>query len=147
MLGKISSLKQYRSNLAPAGTPASDAGSGAAAAAAGMQPRESQFLGDSSNALDMIRSLDSEEGNESDGGSSQGSLGAWEEAERLVLEQEEESFREGSGTGQWISDGARPADLPWSEKMELASAVAPLVVRNERPLAFVPRTPLGRGRL
>ena len=146
MLGKISSLKQYRSNLAPAGAPASAAGSGAAAAA-GMQPRESQFLGDSSNALDMIRSLDSEEGNESDGGSSQGSLGAWEEAERLVLEQEEESFREGSGTGQWISDGARPADLPWSEKMELASAVAPLVVRNERPLAFVPRTPLGRGRL
>ncbi len=75
-----------------------------------------------------------------DDNSSQGSLGEWEEAERQVIDDEELQHETGNRAGQWISDGARPASLPWTSPrvavVETVKANTP--AKGVQPVHVVP---------
>jgi hypothetical protein len=75
-----------------------------------------------------------------DDNSSQGSLGEWEEAERQVIDDEELQHETGNRAGQWISDGARPASLPWTSPraavIETVAANTP--AKGVQPVHVVP---------
>lgn len=136
MTGALSSLTQYRDNLEDTAAASGGGGGGGG----DMYARNAKFDGDiltpkgdihkgggrerlSSQTFDR----ENDDADLSDG-SSAGSLGEWEEAERQVMMDEEIQHQTGNGTGQWISDGARPASLPWAQKqgvIETVKAVVP----------------------
>lgn len=90
--------------------------------------------------MEFDRDANPDETDDDDGNSSAGSLGEWEEAERQVIDDEELQHETGNRAGQWISDGARPASLPWaSPKTEVIETVKEIVpAKGIQPVHVAP---------